>query len=160
MVTSTLNLFLDTEFTNFDSLQLISIGIASDDNQEFYAENMNYALEDCTEFVQEIVLPKLTGGKYAMSEAEINAKLSNWLLDLIGSYEQLRIHMDFHADLLILDRLLIAFPAIDKLNCLLINLNHLKDQVNVEERKDREHHALWDAKDLYMRWKLAASGPD
>lgn len=33
-----LNIFLDTEFTDFADLQLISIGLVADDGAEFYAE--------------------------------------------------------------------------------------------------------------------------
>jgi hypothetical protein len=74
MTTKSVNLLLDTEFTNFESLQLISIGIISDKSHELYLESTHYAPEYCSEFVQEIVLPKLTGGEQPMSESKINTR--------------------------------------------------------------------------------------
>lgn len=35
-------LFVDTEFTDFKDIDLISIGIVSQDLHEFYAENSEY----------------------------------------------------------------------------------------------------------------------
>jgi hypothetical protein len=54
--------FLDTEFNergpNFP-VQLISIGIVSEDGREFYAHSANYDVEACNPWVRENVLPHL-----------------------------------------------------------------------------------------------------
>lgn len=52
-------IFLDTEFTNFVQMDLISIALVSEDGQEFYAERTDYRRDDCSDFVREEVLPML-----------------------------------------------------------------------------------------------------
>ncbi len=53
-------LFLDTEFTDFDQPELISIGLSSEDGgHEFYAERTDVDLSRCSDFVRAAVLPKL-----------------------------------------------------------------------------------------------------
>lgn len=156
----TIHLFLDTEFTDAESLELISIGIVSDLGHEFYLENSNFDKECCSMFIANEIAPKLIGGEYAMTESKIISKLSNWLLELLGRYDEVKLYIDYYPDLLILDRLLKAFPEKNKLNCIMVDLDHLKDKVNVEERKIKAHYALWDAKDLFERWKFAASSPN
>lgn len=57
--------FFDTEFTHLkpiiDESSLISIGLVTEDGKRsFYAEiNDSYSLEDCSDFVKQIVLPLL-----------------------------------------------------------------------------------------------------
>lgn len=56
-----MNVYLDTEFTDFKGSKLISIGLVTGDGERsFYAElTDNYAETDCSHFVLEIVLPLL-----------------------------------------------------------------------------------------------------
>ena len=51
--------FLDTEFTKFAYPDLISMALVAEDGQEFYAERTDYRKNECTDFVQETVLPLL-----------------------------------------------------------------------------------------------------
>lgn len=53
-----MNVFIDTEFTNFLEPHLISLGMASEYGEDFYAE-VAYPDHTCSEFVREIVLPLL-----------------------------------------------------------------------------------------------------
>lgn len=52
-------IFLDTEFTDFVQLGLISIALVAEDGREFYAERTDYRQGDCTDFVCSAVLPLL-----------------------------------------------------------------------------------------------------
>lgn len=52
-------IFIDTEFTDFVQIDLISIALVSEDGREFYAERTDYSHEDCNEFVRVAVLPML-----------------------------------------------------------------------------------------------------
>lgn len=71
-------LFFDTEFTDFKNMNLISIGIISEDGQhQFYREISDYNSSYCTDFVKTTVLPLLDG-----SGIPINAvakQLASWL---------------------------------------------------------------------------------
>jgi hypothetical protein len=62
--------FLDTEFTNFRNRKLISIGIVTEDgSHKFYAEiSDNYIIEECSQFVQSLVLPKLDAKKVEITD--------------------------------------------------------------------------------------------
>jgi hypothetical protein len=64
LVVSTLEraliIFLDTEFTSFEEPYLISIGLVADEN-ELYFELSGITREVCAPFVQDNVLPLLTG---------------------------------------------------------------------------------------------------
>lgn len=52
-------IFVDTEFTDFVQIDLISVALVADDGREFYAERTDYCRADCNDFVRAAVLPKL-----------------------------------------------------------------------------------------------------
>ncbi|AXF12667.1 hypothetical protein CUJ91_32225 (plasmid) [Paraburkholderia graminis] len=75
--------FLDTEFTSFDSCQLISVAIVGEDGQEFYAERSDFETSLCSDFVREIVLPQL--GQFpdrSMPLDDLKRQLSAWLYSI------------------------------------------------------------------------------
>src|SRR3546814_10306570 len=53
-----MNVFLDTEFTDFFNPSLISLGMASEYGEDFYAE-VPYPDNACSAFVREVVVPLL-----------------------------------------------------------------------------------------------------
>jgi len=58
--------FLDTEFNeDGDVIDLISIGVVSEDNREFYRISTDFEPYCCNEFVQSNVLPNLGSGIWA-----------------------------------------------------------------------------------------------
>lgn len=79
-------LFLDTEFTDFIDIDLISIGIVSEDGQHtFYAERNDYRRESISDFVREAVLPHLGQVPAAVcSREELTRRLREWLGTLPG----------------------------------------------------------------------------
>lgn len=75
-----MRLFLDTEFTDLLHCELLSIGIVSEDDREFYAERNDADITLCGDFARVAVLPQL-GKDPAVrgTEAEIAARLTIWL---------------------------------------------------------------------------------
>jgi len=76
--------FIDTEFTELSIAPgIISIGLVSEDgNSVFYAElSDTYQSSECSDFVREVVLPKLQGGEAIMTMRELSLRLVDWLND-------------------------------------------------------------------------------
>jgi hypothetical protein len=139
-------IFLDTEFTDFLDIDLISIGLASEDQREFYAERSDFDRATCSHFVQAAVLPILGRDPgVVFSRAELKEKLLEWL-NLFEKYEHIQIGYDYSTDWeLFCDALDYEMPR--GLTPLLI-ANHL-DQARLESYFRRpgvkRHHALHDA---------------
>lgn len=75
-------LFLDTEFTNFDYPQLISIALVSECGESFYAELADgWTPESCSPFVAREILPLLTGGDFLQERCYARRRLEAWLSD-------------------------------------------------------------------------------
>lgn len=74
-------LFLDTEFTDFIDIDLISIGLVSEDGRAtFYAERIDYRREAASDFVREAVLPHLgQQPEDSCSREELTRRLYEWL---------------------------------------------------------------------------------
>lgn len=53
-------IYIDTEFTGFGTLDLISLGCVSDCGQAFYAESDTICFDRCSDFVRATVLPLLS----------------------------------------------------------------------------------------------------
>ncbi|MFC6520885.1 hypothetical protein ACFQAT_15195 [Undibacterium arcticum] len=68
-------IFLDTEFTDFIDIELISIGLVSQDGREFYAERNDFDVAKCNNFVRAGILPMLTqnDSSVAMTRAELKS---------------------------------------------------------------------------------------
>lgn len=78
-------IFLDTEFTDFEYPQLISIGLVSEDGERFYAEMSNgWSREGCSDFVLEHILPQLTAGDFLQERSFAARRLADWLADFPG----------------------------------------------------------------------------
>ena len=63
-----MRLFLDCEFTQLSTqAKLISLALVAENGLEFYAELLDgWVIEDCSDFVIEIVIPQLWGRAHAM----------------------------------------------------------------------------------------------
>lgn len=63
-----MKLYLDCEFTQLSpAAKLISLALVAEDGREVYVELLDgWSIEDCSDFVTEIVFPQLWGGAYAM----------------------------------------------------------------------------------------------
>lgn len=75
--------FIDTEFTDFIQIDLISIGLVTEDGREFYAERNDYRREDCSDFVVSSVLPLLHRiPNTRCSESHLTFRLREWFKEL------------------------------------------------------------------------------
>ena len=75
--------FLDTEFTQFEVPELISIALVAEDGREFYAESNGYTRDKCSGFVRETVVPLL--GRVpgaACTKKELAERLTEWFQGL------------------------------------------------------------------------------
>jgi hypothetical protein len=88
-----MRLYLDCEFTRLSAAaKLISVALVAEDGREFYVELQDtWRLEECSDFVKEIVLPQLWGGEYAMPLIEARSAF----LRFLATYdEQLEVVTD------------------------------------------------------------------
>lgn len=77
-------IFLDTEYTDPIQIDLISIGMVSEDGRaEFYAERNDYRAEDCNTFVKLVVLPLLDApSANVVRRDELAIRLHAWFATL------------------------------------------------------------------------------
>nr|WP_315430377.1 3'-5' exoribonuclease [uncultured Albidiferax sp.] len=72
--------FLDTEFTKLDRLDLISLALVAEDGREFYCERNDFYPKDCSDFVKQTVLPllgRIPGA--ACTRMELTHRLRDWV---------------------------------------------------------------------------------
>lgn len=83
-----LNVFIDTEFTDFLDPDLISLGMAAESGEEFYGE-VPYADHKCSQFVREGVLDLLgqIPHAYYNSHYELACAVVQWL-ELVRNKDQ------------------------------------------------------------------------
>ncbi|WP_081926185.1 3'-5' exoribonuclease domain-containing protein [Massilia sp. LC238] len=140
-------LFLDTEFTDFNDPKLISVGIAGLGGEEFYAE-VEYSIEECSEFVRKTVLPLLTQERKHSLE-ELRLALLSWI-EQVRSSGPILICFDSEYDRRMLEQIFeTKMPPSTVLRCLgASHVNKLKMYEWHVKHKQAEHHALYDARAL------------
>lgn len=94
-----LNVFLDTEFTNFIDTDLISIGMVAQTGEEFYAE-VPYPDAACSPFVREVVVPLLDREPMSFSsKPNLHRRILNWLTIVRPpNNREVRICYDYDTD--------------------------------------------------------------
>ena len=152
-------LFLDTEFTDFKEMDLISIGIVSKEDHEFYAENSEYNRTWSSDFVKSVVIPKLYGGEYSQTYNKLKEKLQLWVSNLLEEYTSVLFIFDYSGDWFLLGELLIDYPHRDKVKGQQDELEEGIEEFFMHDRSN-EHHALHDAKALLNGFKVKYSGKE
>ncbi len=105
--------FFDTEFANFSTLAPLSIGIISEDNQhDFYQEVSDFNIEECSDFVQEVVIPLMKLEEYGQTYKELSESLIRWINKL--PCKEAMFISDYDGDIIILERFL-SEPVATKL---------------------------------------------
>lgn len=140
-----MRIFLDTEFTNFARPQLISIGLATSDNQYFYVELNTFDPSSCSDFVRQVVIPQLGKQPDRVMDAErLNLELTNWLAQFAGNEPV--VCYDYDLDwLLLVDALRGKIPAWLRHENIYYQLNDLVLEQFRLESGLTDHHALHDA---------------
>jgi hypothetical protein len=141
--------WFDTEFIeDGKTIDLISIGIVSEDGREFYAENADCDLSRASPWVQENVVSKLLGGTARIRRSN----LRDFVHDFIGSEkpEIWAYYADY--DWVVLCQLfgtMMDLPEGWPMYCR--DVKQLAGETPLPEQGKGEHHALADA-----RWTRAA----
>lgn len=140
-------LFLDTEFTGFKDPKLISIGIAGIGGEEFYAE-VEYSLEECSDFVRSTVLPLLTQEK-KLTLGELRSQLLEWI-ETVRASGPVLICFDSEYDRQMVEQIFkTKIPPLTVLRCLgARDINKLKMYEWYVKHNQVEHYALHDARAL------------
>ncbi len=139
-------IFIDTEFTDFMNMELISIGLVTDDGQhEFYAE-LPVKHSKCTDFVVNTVLPLLGQAPGAQcTRQELKKRLMQWLRQF--AHQSPTICFDYSGDWQLLCAALDhEIPKwLGKQN-IYSNLDQERLEMFFIQHGLDEHHALNDAK--------------
>jgi hypothetical protein len=160
-----MQVFLDTEFTQLQQPELISVGLVSELGHEFYAELADFPREKCSEFVRAEVLPLFGRVEGALCDKSgLTRRLRDWFLSL---GEPAIVIFDYDVDWQLLS---LAFrfdggsppTSIDTPLCLsgLIVTDPIYQEAfnrSLSEAWPR-HHALADARAIhagYRAWRIA-----
>ena len=91
-------IFIDTEFTDFIDIHLISIGMVAQSGEAFYAE-VPYPDGSCSAFVREAVIPLLGRIPNSSCAAEdLCVKMTTWLGIFRPREEGVEIFLDYQSD--------------------------------------------------------------
>ncbi|WP_175720169.1 3'-5' exoribonuclease [Burkholderia anthina] len=138
--------FIDTEFTDFDAPQLISLAIVGESGSEFYGECTDYDTASCSDFVRAVVLPQL--GQFrarAMPFEQLRQVAQTWIAGIPTTSKPVLCY-DYETDLNLL-RILLDGSLPDGWA-----LESIRGQLDVRRRAayfarhGGEHHALHDAR--------------
>ena len=152
-------IFIDTEFTDFQQPELISIALVMENGEHFYAECQDFSKAACSDFVVETILPLLnrTHSSVVGKTPDIAEKAIAWLrerapagftlaFDYIGDYELFLRLMD--------DRLTIPFEALN----IWPQLDESKLNWYFDNYVVPRHHALYDARANRFAYAPASAG--
>ncbi|MFJ9452371.1 hypothetical protein [Herbaspirillum sp. NPDC101397] len=141
-----LKVFVDTEFTNFVDTHLISIGMAAASGEEFYAE-VPYPLDNCSEFIREVVIPLLGSMPNAFCPIDdLYMKITSWLKIIRIHDEVVDICFDYQTDWDLFSVALDGRVPTWCRPCMVSrNINELLRYEFHKKNNLPEHHALYDA---------------
>lgn len=141
-----MNVFLDTEFTDFFDPHLISLGMASEYGEDFYSE-VPYPDHACSAFVREAVVPLLGQIPHSFFTADnLRLEIIKWLEIVRRDREDVFICVDYQTDWdLFCDVLDYRVPP--WCHCKMVNrdINELLLYSFFKKSGMPEHHALYDA---------------
>ena len=138
--------FVDTEFTDFETPQLISLAIVGENGSEFYGECTDYDAARCSDFVRAAVLPQL--GRFrgrVMPFDQLRQAVRAWIIGIPATSKPVLCY-DLQTDIDLL-RLLLdgSFPEGWALKDIRAKID-ARRQAEYFARHGGEHHALHDAR--------------
>lgn len=75
-----LRAFIDTEFTDFQSVKMISFALVAEDGRALYCElSDTWSTQDCSDFVIEVVLPLLGPLEKRLTAAQARQAVKAWV---------------------------------------------------------------------------------
>jgi hypothetical protein len=143
----TFKIFIDTEFTDFIDPQLISIGMAAESGETFYAE-LPYDRARCSQFVRDVVIPLLENTPESLvSPDDLYLQISNWLRIVRPSNQSIDICFDYQTDWDLFTRVFDQHvPSWCNSRLVDSNINELLRYEFHKKNQLPEHHALNDAR--------------
>ena len=138
--------FIDTEFSDFQASELLSIAIVGESGNEFYGERTDFSPERCSDFVRAVVIPQFgqIDGR-AMVLDTLRQELRKWIA-AIPSPSKPVLCYDHAVDLtmlqLLLDSQMPDYWAFESINGRL----NVDRRAAYFRRNGGEHHALHDAR--------------
>ena len=148
-----MRIYFDTEFTGLtQDTTLISIGIVTDDNREFYAELGDYREDQVDNWIRDNVIKNLTGENVvSMNE------LKEQIIEFLKPYEKVEVWSDCLAyDWVLFNQIFgHAFKIPNQIYyipfdlCTLMKVKGVDPDINREEFagiEGKKHNALHDAK--------------
>lgn len=140
-------IFIDTEFTDFIDISLISLGMVADSGEELYIE-VPYPAKTCSAFVREVVLPMLgREPNAACAKDEVCSRVMNWLQLVKNKNQDIDLCFDSQHDWnLFGDAIDYRTPPWLHGRNVERNINELLRFEWHEKNKQPEHHALYDAR--------------
>lgn len=152
-------IFLDTEFTSFESPKLISLGLAAATGENFYAE-VPFSTTLASPFVHEVVMPLLNHDSTAYCQLnELHLRLLNWFT-VVRTNSEVVLCFDSNYDEILFRTIFDGYPPkflrfrnVDgNINELLRHEFHVKNMLP-------EHHALNDAMAMRYAFRESLHGP-
>ena len=155
-------IYFDCEFTDLyedvGPIKLISAGFVTFDRDEFYFELIdNYAVSDCSMFVEDEVLPHLNSAKHGMTGIAAAQSLKAWIEGL--GFADLALASDApQYDFELVKELLnkhdcwpknLAKEGVDlKLAFKNVDIDFRMEEYFIYQPLAIRHHAMWDARAL------------
>ena len=98
--------FIDTEFTDFINIEMISLGMINEQgDQEFYVEINDYDRNKESDFVRAGIVPMLDHSKYGRSKQQAALDAAAWIESLNAN--EVIFVADYSSDFMLLQDLLI-----------------------------------------------------
>ncbi len=140
-------IFIDTEFTDFLDLHLISIGLVISAGEEFYAE-VPFPDASCSAFVREAVIPLLGRIPDAtMSKDSLCERLLAWLSAARSESIDIEICYDYQTDWdLFIDAIDYQVPSWCHPRLVASDINEIAKYEFYKQHGLPQHHALYDAR--------------
>lgn len=140
-------IFIDTEFTDFFNIHLISIGLVTDAGEEFYAE-VPFPDSACSAFVREAVIPLLVRiPNSTCDSSELPGRLLSWLKIVKQRGLDIAICFDYQSDWdLFADALDNSVPTWCHPKYIGNNISELLLFDFHKKNNLPRHHALYDAR--------------
>lgn len=142
-----MNVFMDTEFTNFIDTSLISLGLAAESGEEEYIE-VCFDVKECSDFVRVAVMPQLGLDPNAYCpRPDLRRRILTWLNIVRPAGQDIVIAFDYQTDWdIFVDALDNTVPAWCIGKNVASNLQSLLLREHFEKTNQQEHHALHDAR--------------
>ncbi|MEM8511679.1 hypothetical protein RCH14_000970 [Massilia sp. MP_M2] len=141
-----LRVFFDVEFTNFESPDLISIGLVAETGEEAYFET-DFDLHRCSDFVRHTVIPLVGKDVHALIDRDtLPLTIISWLKIVKAKDQIIELCADHNTDIILFKKVMKNIPTWIDLRNIEYRISLLLHENFFREQGLPEHHALYDAR--------------